>query len=441
MARRMTADEAAGLFEPTDTFAMPLGPGQPAALLEAMGKRDDWEELRIGTALLFVFTPLFNHPNVHYLSGFFGPIERVLRDSGANISFAPADFRRFEPILEEQHPRVMATVAAPPDNDGWCSLSLHAGSTYQEFLRIADDPQRLLMVEVSDLFPRTQGHDPDYRHALHLDQIDVLIESDKAPLPLEDPPPGDAERAIAEHASRYVHDGTTLQTGIGAIPSTIAGLLAHGDGGDYGVHTEMFTTGLMQLHEAGKVTNARKGQYDGVSVATFAGGTQELYEWLDENPDVAFMPVEIVNSPDVIARNHRMVTINGALSIDIHGQAVADTINGAQFSGIGGHEDFVAGPALALESQSLLCMTSTYTVDGKRHSRIVPWFDVGAVITAPRHAVDVIVTEYGAAELQGKTVHQRGEALAAVAHPDYRDELLAAAERASHGHSPFADGR
>jgi acyl-CoA hydrolase len=330
----------------------------------------------------------------------------------------------------------MATTAAPPDAGGWCSLSLHAGSTGPEMARVAEDPERLLIVEISELYPRTRGMEPDYRHALHVDQIDYLIESEKGPLPLEDPPPGDAERAIAEHASRFVADGATLQTGIGAIPSTIAGLLADGDGGDYGVHSEMFTTGLMQLHEAGKITN-RKGQYDGVSVATFAGGTQELYEWLDGNPDVAFLPVEIVNSPDVIARNRRMVTINGALMVDVQGQVIADTIDANQFSGIGGHEDFVSGPALALDAASLLCMSSTYTVGERRYSRIVPWFDAGAVITTPRHQVDVIVTEYGAAELQGKTVHQRGEALAAVAHPNHRDELLEAAERASHGHSPF----
>src|SRR5918994_4728688 len=115
MARTISAEEAVALFEPRDTFAMPLGPGQPAALLEALGEREDWEELRIGTALLFVFTPLFKHPKVHYLSGFFGPIERGLRDAGANISFAPADFRRFAPLLEEQRPRVMATAAATPD--------------------------------------------------------------------------------------------------------------------------------------------------------------------------------------------------------------------------------------------------------------------------------------------------------------------------------------
>jgi acyl-CoA hydrolase len=198
----------------------------------------------------------------------------------------------------------------------------------------------------------------------------------------------------------------------------------------------MFTNGLMALHESGKVSN-QKGQFDGVSVATFAGGSAELYQWLEDNREVAFLPVEVINSPELIGRNRMMVTINAAIAVDIHGQVVADTIAGRQYSGIGGHEDFVAGPALSLEDRSLLCMPATATVKGERRSRIVPWFDAGAVITTPRHQVDVIVTEYGAAELQGLTVHQRGEALAAIAHPDYRDQLLEAAARASKGRSPI----
>lgn len=439
MAETVSVVEAVERFESRDTLGIPLGTGQPPGLLEALGKRKDWEDLRVYGALLFVGTELFNHPKVHYLSGYFGPIERGLRDAGANISFAPADFRRFAPLLEEQSPRVMATAATPPDADGWCSLSLHAGGTATEMRRAAEDPKRLLIVEACKALPRTKGLPPDYPHAFHLDEIDVLIESDKAPLPLEDPPPGETERAIAEHASAFVDDGDTLQTGIGAIPSTIAALLAEGGGGDYGVHSEMFTTGLMRLHQAGKIAN-RKGQFDGVSVATFAAGTQDLYEWLDDNDEVAFLPVEVVNSPDVIARNRGMVTINGALSIDIQGQVIADTINARQYSGIGGHEDFVAGPALSLEAQSLLCFPSTAQVGGRTISRIVPWYEAGAVITTPRHQVDVIVTEFGAAELQGKTVHGRGEALAAIAHPDFRDELLAAAERASGGNPPFPIG-
>jgi acyl-CoA hydrolase len=437
MAKPISADEAVARMSPADTLGIPLGTGQPPRFLEALGRRDDWQELRIYGALLGAWSEAFKHPNVHYLSGFYGPIERVLRDDGANISFAPADFRRFAPLLEEQSPRVMATVASPPDAGGWCSLSLHAGATFGAMRRAGADPDRLLVVEVSPRFPPTHGLPPEYVHAIHVDEIDVLVESDAAPLALEDPPPTEVDRAIAANASALVPEGATLQTGIGAVPSRIAGLLADGDGGGYGIHSEMFTTGLMRLHLSGKVAN-EKGQYDGVSVATFALGTEELYEWLSGNQEVAFLPVELVNSPDLIARNRQMVTINGALAVDIQGQVVADTIDGKQYSGIGGHEDFISGPGLSLSDRSLLCLPSTATIGGELRSRVVPWFGAGAVITTPRHQVDVIVTEFGAAELQGKTVHQRGEALAAVAHPQFRDELLEAAEHATGGHSPVA---
>jgi acyl-CoA hydrolase len=437
MPTELTAEQAAALLKTADTLGMPLGPGQPPALMRALGEREDWTDLRVYGALLAVGTELFSRPGVSYLSGFYGPLERALRDMGADIEFAPADFRRFGPLLERQSPRVMTTVATPPDPDGWCSLSLHAGGTIGELHRAGADAQRLLVVEVSDAYPRTFGLG-GHRHALHVDEIDVLVRSADAPLALPggEAPPTDVDRAIARHAVAYIRSGATLQTGIGSIPSQIATLLADGDGGDYGLHSEMFTDGCMQLHRAGKVTNAGKGSYDGVSVTTFAFGSAELYAWLDGNSDVAFLPVEIVNAPDEIGANTDMVTINGALAIDIHGQVVADTISGGQFSGIGGAEDFVAGAGLELSDRSLICLPSTFTKDGALQSRIVPWFGPGAVITTPRHQVDVIVTEYGAAELEGLTVRERGEALAAIAHPQFRDELLAAAERASKGRSP-----
>src|SRR5215208_232757 len=277
--------------------------------MAALGERDDWTNLRVYGALLLAWSEAFKHPNVHYLSGFFGPVDRALRDQGANIGFAPADFRRFAPLLEQQAPRVMATVATPPDDEGWCSLSLHAGGTARELLRAGEDPERLLIVETSPKFPRTGGVPPAHRHALHVDQADVLVRSDSAPFALPSPEPSPADEAIAANAQRFIPDGATLQTGIGGIPSALVGHLATGDGGDYGVHSEMFTDGLMQLHDAGKVTN-RKGTYDGVSVATFAGGSEELYEWLDGNDEVAFLPVELVNSPEAIAANRMMVTIN-----------------------------------------------------------------------------------------------------------------------------------
>jgi acyl-CoA hydrolase len=452
MPEELTAEQAAARLKTDDTLGMPLGPGQPPAFMRTLGEREDWTDLRVYGALLAVGTELFSRPGVHYLSGFYGPLERALRDVGANIGFAPADFRRFGPLLERQRPRMMTTVATPPDADGWCSLSLHAGGTIGELRRAGADPDRLLVVEVSDAYPRTFGLGEQhrragaerpgngYRHALHVDEIDILVRSTDAPLALPggEAPPTDVDKAIARHAVDFVPSGATLQTGIGSIPNQIATLLAEGGGGDYGLHSEMFTDGCMQLHRAGKITNAGKGQYDGVSVTTFAFGSAELYAWLDGNETVAFLPVEIVNSPEVIGANSDMVSINGALAIDIHGQVVADTISGDQFSGIGGAEDFVAGAGLELSDRSLICLPSTFEKDDSLQSRIVPWFGPGAVITTPRHHVDVIVTEYGVAELEGKTVQERGEALAAIAHPQFRDELLVAAERASKGRSPVA---
>ena len=428
MPTELTAEQAAGRLARRDSLGIPLGPGQPPAFLRALGERDDWTELHVYGALLAVGTELFPRQGVHYLSGFFGPLERALLSGGADIQFTPADFRRFGPLLQRQAPRVMTTVATPPDADGWCSLSLHAGATIAELRRAGADPDRLLIVETSTGYPRTLGFG-EHRHALHVDEIDVLVHSIDEPLALPESEPTEVDDAIARHAVGFIPSGATLQVGIGSIPNQIAALLAEGDDGDYGLHTEMFTDGCMKLHRAGKVTNDRKGQYEGVSVTTFAFGSADLYTWLDGNADVAFLPVEIVNSPEAIGANVDMISVNGALAIDVHGQVVADTIDGEQFSGIGGAEDFVAGAGLELSDRSLICLPSTYSKGGELLSRIVPRFGPGAVITTPRHQVDVIVTEYGVAELEGRTVRERGEALATIAHPRFRDELLAAAVR------------
>ena len=440
MATRLTVEQAVARVHVSDAIGFGLATGQPPAFLKALGERDDWQELRLYGALLSVWTEAFKHPKVHYLSGFYGPMERMLRDSGANISFAPADFRRFGPLFAATAPRIMATPVSPPDADGFCSLSLHAGGIVPELRKAADDPERLLVAEASENYPRTNGLPPEYEHRIHVDDIDLLIESGESPIELPETEPTAVDRAIAENARVHISDGAVLQTGIGAVPSAIASLLAEGAGGPYGIHTEMFTNGLMKLHEAGKVDNSNKALYPSRSVATFAAGTRPLYDWLADNDDIAFMPVEAVNTPELMARHESMVTINGAIAVDIQGQVVADTVAGNQYSGVGGHEDFVSGPSLSLRGASLLCLPSTAKVGDEVVSRIVPWFEAGTVITTPRHQVDVIVTEYGAADLMGKTVHKRGIALAEIAHPDFRDELLEAAERTSGGRSPIPAG-
>lgn len=421
-------EEAVATVRTTDSMAVPLGPGVPSGFLHALGERDDFVDLRIFGALLPDLFALFTKPGVHYASGFFGPAERFLRDAGAAIDFVPADFRRFEPILARLAPRVMATAAAPPV-DGWVSLSLHAGASVDELHRAAADPSRRVVVEVSERFPRTFGLEPDHLHRLHVDEIDFLVETDRAPLNLADAEPTDAERAIADHAMAFMRSGCTLQTGIGGIPSQIASMLAASDLGDFGIHSEMFTTGLMRLHQAGKVTNNKGGDFDGISVTTFAAGIPELYEWLHENALVRFLPVRLVNSPESISRNRDMVTINGALAVDLAGQVVADTIGGTQFSGVGGHEDFVSGPGLDASDRSLVCLPSTTTVEGVLTSRILGILPAGSVVSTPRHQVDVVITEFGVAELEGRSIRERARALASIAHPEFRDELLVSAER------------
>ena len=430
-AATMTPLEAAALIQPVDTVAVPLGPGVPGKFLHALGAREHFDDLRIFGALLPDLYELFLRPGVSYQSGFFGPAERFLIASGADVQFVPADFRRFAPILESRAPRVITTAAAPPDADGWMSLSLHAGATVRELERAAADPSRLCIVETSPYFPRTRGLLPHHRHALHVDQVDVIVESDATPFVLNEPEATDVERAIAETAAALIPDGATLQTGIGGVPNTVAALLADGPGSGYGVHSEMFTTGLMTLFEAGKVTNDHKGAFDGFAVTTFAAGSAELYSWLDGNDDVRFLPVDIVNSQETISRNREMVTINGALGLDLAGQLMADHVAGQQFSGIGGHEDFVAGAGLELGDRSLICLPATATVDGQMVSRIQATLPQGAIVTTPRHQVDVVITEYGIAELQGRTVRERAVALASIAHPDFVDDLLQAAHAAA----------
>ncbi|MEY3805450.1 MAG: hypothetical protein RIR69_262 [Actinomycetota bacterium] len=424
----MDLNDAIALIRPSDTLAVPLGPGVPGGFMHALETRDDFVELQVFGALMPDLYAVLMKNGVHYRSGFFGPAERFLRDAGASIDYVPADFRRFEPILESYAPRVLATAAAPPV-DGWVSLSVHAGATVDEIQRVIADPERVLIVEVSEAFPRTFGVSPEYEHRIHVDNIDALVVTDREPLNLADAQPTDAELTIAQYAMSFIRNGCTLQTGIGGIPNQIATLIAESDMGDFGIHSEMFTTGLMRIHQAGKVSNNKGSDFDGYSPTTFAAGIPELYSWLHENTNVRFLPVKVVNSPERISKNRDMVSINGALAVDLSGQVMADSINGVQFSGVGGHEDFVAGPGLNLAGRSLICLPSTSTVNGVVTSRIMTQFPSGSIVSTPRHQVDVIITEYGIAELEGRTIRERARALAQIGHPDFRDELLERAER------------
>jgi len=423
----MSPTEAAALVRPVDTVGLGLVTGTPRALLTALSARDDWENLTFSGGLLLGQYDVFLHPGVHYRASFFGAGERAYRAAGADVQFIPSFFRHYGLLFQHLNTRVVMMQASMPDAEGRVSMSLYNGAHLEECRRAGRDPERLLLVECSPHFPRTLALD-GHAHTLSLDEIDVVVYSDSAPAQLPPDVATPEDEAIARYAAQFVRSGSTLQTGIGAVPNLVAQALVEGDGGDYGVHSEMFTDGLFALAAAGKATNRRKGQHEGVSVTTFALGSSAMYDYLAENEAVGFAPVTYVNDPAVIARNHHMVSINSALEIDLQGQIIADTLGARQYSGVGGHMDFVEGTSLDLSHTSLICLASTALVKGERKSRIIGTMDPFSAVTTPRHLTGVVVTEYGYADLRGLSVRERAEALIHVAHPDFRDELTAAAE-------------
>lgn len=415
--------EAVALVRPRDVLVCGFVAGQPAGFLEALGARTDLEDVAIYTGLLAAPYALLRSPAVHVVSGFFGPIERMARGmGGARISYLPADFNGLEHRAMRLRPRVALAVTTPPDADGWMSFGLQAGASYRPFMDAVRDPQRFAIAEANALLPRVDGLPELGGNRVHVSQVSAWYRHDAAPVVLPSTTPSPEDAAIARHAAALIPAGAILQFGIGSIPDEIARLLADGPGGDYGIHTEMISDGVMHLHRAGKVTN-RKPLYGGVSVATFALGSADLYRWLDGNPDVRMLPVTDVNETGVLRQLPGLVSVNGALSVDLAGQVAADALEGRQYSGTGGHESFVAGAGAAPGGRSLLCLRSTATVHGKRLSTIVAALPARTMVTTPRHHTQWIVTEHGAVDLSVLTDDARPQALIEIAHPDFRDEL------------------
>jgi acyl-CoA hydrolase len=425
-AREMTVDEAVALFRPRDTAGFGIISGTPVALLRALAKRADWEDLTFSGGLSLAPPDVFLLPNVHYRVSFYGGVERQLASRGADVAHVPSFFRHYGLLIQHLNARVMMAPVSMPEN-GRVSLSLYNGAHLEELRRAGRDPDRLLIVEASPHFPRTHALAGHENH-LDLEDVDVIVYTDEQPVALATEAGSPEDLKIAEFAAALIPDGATLQTGIGAVPNLVAHALREGDGGDYGVHSEMFTDGLFELMAAGKVTNSKKSINRGSSVITFATGSRAMYDFMDDNRDIGVAPVFYTNDPHVIAQNHRMVSINSALEVDLQGQIIADTIGARQFSGVGGHQDFTEGTSLSLEHVSLICLQSTATVNGELKSRIIGLMTPYSTVTSPRALAGIIVTEYGAADLRGRTVRERAELLTNIAHPQFRDELTAAAE-------------
>ncbi len=417
-----SAADAAGVLHPEDQIAVPIAAGQPAALLRALGDRGDWRDLRILGGLFLEPYPVLSRPGVRLLSGFFGPVERALRARGAAADYLTSNFRGQARALRRLRPRVAAECVSPMDASGYFTFGVHAGATYTDFAEAGRDPERVLIVEANPAMPVVEGLADLGANRVHISEVDVVIESE-IPLPaIPDMPPTAEEKAIAGQVVGHIEHGATLQFGIGGVPNEIARTLAAGEKGDFGVHTEMIPDGVMLLHEAGKVSN-RKGMHDGLSVATFALGGAALYRWMDGNAELCMLPVEYSNEPATIRANRRMTSVNTALSVDLHGQVVAESIDGRQYSGTGGHEDFVMGAHECPDGESFVVMTSTVEVRGERISRIVACHPAGAVVTTPRYHLQYLVTEHGAADLSLLSDADRAMAIARLADPAFRPAL------------------
>jgi len=417
--------EVVDLIGVSDVIAAPIATGQPSALLSGLAERTDWRDLTIFSGLLIEPYSVLQQPGVRLISGFYGPIERMMKAAGSRIDYLPADFLGWERFARLAGPQIVISALAPMDDDGFLSFGLHAGATFNAFLDAARDPTRLAIGEIVADMPRVGGLGRYEGNRIHVSEIDYIIESDRSTFVLPQIAITDVDRAIAHHVESLIEDGATLQIGIGGVPNIVAELLATGTKGDFGIHTEMIVDGIRRLHEAGKVTN-HKGVYDGFSIGTFAAGSKQLYQWMDGNPEVRMLPVAQVNDPGIIGQNRRMVSINGALAVDLAGQIMADTIGARQYSGVGGHELFVMGARNSHGGKSIVCLHSAATVAGRLVSTIVPTLPLGTRVSTPRHHVHYVVTEHGAADLGMLTDAQRIGALLEIAHPDFRAELRAA---------------
>jgi len=349
-------------------------------------------------------------------------IGNSVRDS---VNQAQADYT---PIFLSQVPglfrsrRVPIEVAlitvSPPDEHGFCSLGVSVDIT-----KSAVESAKVVIAQVNAHMPRALGN-----CFIHVSRINWLVEHDE---PLLEWPVmetmDEVTQRIADNVSRLIHDGATLQLGIGRIPDAILATLT--DRHDLGIHTEMFSDGVMKLALNGNITGRCKTQHTGKIVGSFAAGSRELFEFMDNNPMIEMHPSEYTNDPFVISRQDNMVAINSALEVDLTGQVCADSLGQQFFSGIGGHADFMRGTALARNGIPIIAMPSTASTPSGLCSRIVPVLSDGAGVVTTRGDVHYVVTEYGIAYLHGKNLRERAMSLINIAHPQFRTELLYAAKR------------
>ncbi len=411
----MSARQALRAIKRGDSVFIASGAAEPQVLVEELARMSmefaDTEIVHLWTLGLAPYAqPKFKYQFRH--NAFF---------IGDNVRDAVAEGRAdYTPIFLSEIPKLFFTrrmqidvaliQVTPPNEHGFCSFGVSV-----DVVKPAAECAAYIIAEVNPQMPWTLGDS-----FIHVNDIDALVENDTPILELRYPKPDDVARKIGENIATLVEDGSTLQMGIGTIPDSILASL-HAKK-DLGIHTEMLSDGVIDLVEAGVLTNARKSIHRGKIIASFVMGTKRLYDWVDHNPFIEFHPSHYVNDPFVVSQNDKMVAINSALEIDLTGQVCSDSIGYLFYSGIGGQVDMIRGAARSKGGKPIIALPST-AMEGTV-SRIVSRLSEGAGVVTTRGDVHYVVTEYGIAYLHGKNIRERALALINIAHPDFREQLL-----------------
>ena len=423
-----TGPEAVKLIKSGNRVVIGHAYGQPQYLVNAMvAYKDSYENVEIVHMVSLSPAP-YCSPEMrkHFIhnSFFVGVNSREAINQG-RARYTPCYFHEIPRLFTDGVLPVDVTLCqlSPPDAEGYCSFGISV-----DYTKPAAESSRIVIAQINEQMPRTLG---DSR--IHISDLNYIVEHNEPLLEVGHEKIGTteiekeqyvarvaAEMDIGSYCAELIDDGSCLQLGIGSVPDAILSFL---DGKkDLGVHTEMFSDGVVSLVEKGVVTCARKNLHPGKMVANFLMGTKRLYDFVNNNPMVEMHPVHYTNDPYVIGQNDNMVSINSCLQVDLLGQVASDTIGTTQFSGVGGQVDFIRGAARSKNGKSILAFPSTAA--SRKYSRIVPRLDAGAAVTTSRCDVHYIVTEYGIADLRGKSVGERAKQLIRIADPNFREYLL-----------------
>lgn len=414
-----TADEAVKHIKSGDRVVVGHAVGEPVTLTDALVKnKDRYENVEIVHMVSMGKSEYCNAGmEKHFCHNtiFIGKTSRNAVAEGRG-DFTPCYFSEFPDLFRNTLPVDASLVlVSPPDEHGYCSYGVSV-----DYTKPATEEAKLVIAQVNKHMPRTLGDS-----FIHVRDIDFIVEEDTLVIELPAARIGEVERKIGEYCASLINDGDTLQLGIGAIPDAV--LLFLKDKKDLGIHSEMISDGVVELVEAGVINNNKKTLHRGKSIVTFLMGSRRLYDYVDNNPEVEMYPVDYVNDPIVIAKNENMVSINSCIQVDLLGQVVSTSVGLNQISGVGGQVDFVRGANMSKGGKTIMAMAST-AAKGKV-SKIVSLIDEGAAVTTTRYDVNYVITEFGIAQLKGKNLRQRAEALINIAHPDFKAELIETYEK------------